>query len=82
MAATTLGPKGPVRTGEQATRIVADFLTNTSVFGLVSAWARPVSARRRQHVWLVRMDVGALVERVIEFEVDTSTGEVLRYGPK
>ena len=82
MAATNLRAKGAVRTAEQATRIVADFLTSTSAFNLVGAWARPISARLKGSAWLVRMDVGALVKRVLEFEVDAATGEVREYGPK
>ena len=82
MEGTNVRMKGPVRTAEQATRIVADFLTSTSAFNLVGAWARPVAAKRKRDAWIVRMDVGALVKRILEFEVDAATGEVREYGPK
>ncbi len=82
MAATTVKMKGPVRSADQATRIVTDFLMNTGAFGMLGAWARPIAARRKGDAWLVRMDVGILVERVLEFEVDAATGEVRQYGPK
>src|SRR3989304_6308891 len=82
MEGTNVRMKGPGRTAEQATRIVADFLTSTSAFNLVGAWARPVAARRKGDAWGVRMDVGALVNRILEFGGDGATGGGREWGRK
>jgi hypothetical protein len=76
------GAADKVTTEAQANRIVAKFLNQRKVFGALGTVARPLSAHRDGDIWLVRMNIGLSMERVLEFTVDAATGEVLKYGPK
>jgi len=63
-----------VSSGEQATEIAVSFLKKGGW-----SFARPVSAQRKNDVWLVEVDVGAIGYQVGALKISAKTGAILEY---
>ena len=65
---------GEIKSAAEATKIASTFLKQ--YYGFL----RPISAKRYEGIWKVRIDVGVVDETIAEVEVDASTSEVIEYS--
>ena len=64
-----------VTSAQQAHAIAVSFIRkNSSIF-----FARPKKAVRDDGIWLVEIDVGAIMPKIAKVKVDASSGEILEY---
>ena len=61
-----------VKNAGEASEIVRDFLIRMSSSTLIT----PICAEKEENKWIVKFRVGFMA---MTFEVDASTGEILRY---
>ena len=64
---------GEVKSAAQATEIAASFLKKYYFF------LRPVSAVREDTTWVVKIDVGAIQEKIAEIKIDALTADIAGY---
>ncbi len=64
---------GEIKSAAEATRIATSFLSKYYFF------LRPVSAVREGSTWVVKIDVGAIQEKVAEVKIDALTADIAGY---
>lgn len=62
-----------IRSAGKATEVAAAFLKQ--YYGFL----RPVSAEKNNGTWLVKIDVGAVLQKIAEITVDASSAEIVDY---
>ena len=63
-----------VKTADEATEIALSFLKKSGW-----AFARGVSAHRKNDIWLVEVDVGALAFQIGSVKINARTGTIVEY---
>ena len=65
---------GEVKSAEKATQVATTFLKQYYYF------LRPISAKREDSTWIVRVDVGALKPEIAEIKIDALTSDIKAYS--
>lgn len=65
---------GPVMSAEEATDIARNFLKKDYAF------TQPLSAERERSTWIVEIDVGPLLPKIIKLTINAATGQIEKYA--
>ena len=65
---------GEIKSAAQATEIATSFLEKYYFF------LRPISAVREDAIWVVKVDVGAILKAIAEVKIDALTADVIGYS--
>ena len=65
---------GEVKSAAEATRIATSFLKQYYAF------LRPISAVKREAIWIVEVDVGVINRQIAEVKIDVSTADIIGYS--
>ena len=62
-----------ITSAKRATEIATEFLTSYFSF------QKPLSAKKGNGLWVVKVDVGTFAPEVATIEIDSDNGEILSY---
>ncbi|MHA2143517.1 MAG: hypothetical protein ACXADD_18725 [Candidatus Thorarchaeota archaeon] len=76
--------KKPINSATEATAVARDMINvirdieepNSTMLAFY-----PIKAWKESDKWYVLVDVGVVLKRVLKFEIDAESGDLLRYGP-